>query len=150
MLAAILALSLQAQVATAAEPAATPAPDPTRPETWEIAYDIAVMPYLEDYRRCLNYGHRVARGVADFEAQHSSDLPRCADVLEESVEASNKALERRGRTANMPPEMVERVFAHQGRIHVERGRNIDQQFKRQLASYMANQKRMEEMHDTTD
>ena len=146
-----LTLAIFAQ-ATAASPqvASSENGDPTRAETWEIAYDIAMTPYIEDYRRCLNYGHRVASGVADFEEQHRSDLPRCADELEEAIEASNAALERRGRSDIMTPDMVARVFAHQGEIHIGRGRNIDQQFTRQIASYEAKQKVLDEQFNAAD
>lgn len=147
----LIALTLAMSAQTVAQPVAAPqAADASKAETWEIAYDIAMTPYIEDYRRCLNYGHRVASGVANFEEQHRSDLPRCADEREEAIEASNAALERRGRSDIMTPDLVARVFAHQGEIHIGRGRNIDQQFTRQIASYEAKQKILDEQFNASD
>lgn len=113
-----------------------------QPESWVIEYDIAMIPYLEDYRRCLNYGHRVASGAADFEAQHRSDIPRCQKVADKAIAKSNEAIERRGRSELMTPEMVARAFAYQGTIHIGRGRNIDQQFTRRVAAFESSQDRI--------
>lgn len=136
-------------------PAGAALPDDGSPlirETWTLEYDISILPYIEDYKRCLNYGNRIAGGRADFEAQHRTDLPRCADVAEESIEAAAKALARRGLTAQYPPEQVADTFYRLGQIHVERGRFIDDRFKQRravLAQYRASQSRPAAPFDQT-
>jgi len=128
---AVVALSLQAATAV-------PAQDAVISETWELAYDVAITPFVEDYRRCLNYGNRIARGLPDFEQQHRSDLPRCTKVYQESIEASNRMMERRGREELFTPEDVTRVFDTIGYIHVQRGRFVDDSLRhreQRLARY---------------
>jgi len=112
---------------------ATDAPSPVITETWELSYDIAISPYIEDYRRCLNYGNRIARGVADFEQQHRTDLPRYLKIYEESVAASNKAVKRRNRSSVSSPAAVKHAFDLVGKIHIERGRFIDDTFRQRLS-----------------
>ena len=134
---ATLALLSLAQATPAAATTAPPAPESvlvegtqyTRaPEQWELSYDIAIEPYIEDYRRCLGYTNLVLAGRANIAAQHRADIATCADQKAEAIEASNAAMIRRGRSDRFTPADVERAFEVVGFIHVERGRNIDQQF----------------------
>lgn len=106
---------------------------PVISETWTIEYDIAILPFIDDYRRCLNYGNRIAGGRADFEEQHRSDLPRCNKLREESIEASVGVLQRRGLGEQYPPEQVADTFYRLGQIHIERGRFIDDRFEQRMA-----------------
>lgn len=120
--------------------AQAPAPDSVpggseytiEPERWEISYDIAIQPYLDDYRRCLDYGNRIFNGEPNVEAQHRADIPRCAKVKLEAIRQSNSALERRGRAELFPPSEVERTFTIFEQIHIERGRNLDEQLQLQV------------------
>ncbi|MEM9312904.1 MAG: hypothetical protein AAGA34_15785 [Pseudomonadota bacterium] len=102
------------------------------PETWELSYDIAMQPYLEDYKKCLGYGNRIFDGNPNVEAQHRADIPRCLGVREEATEESNAAIARRGRTEDMPPAAVDEAFETIGQIHVLRGRNLDALFQLQM------------------
>jgi len=102
------------------------------PEQWELSYDIAMQPYLEDYKRCLGYGNRIFSGEPNVAAQHSADIPRCSSEREMAIEESNAAIARRGRTEEMPPAAVAQVFDTIGLIHVQRGRNLDDLFQLQM------------------
>ena len=93
----VLAMSLQAAPAASAQ-------DAVISETWELSYDVAITPFIEDYKRCLNYGNRIADGRANFEEQHRTDIPRCAKVYEASIKASNRMMDRRGRADLFTPE----------------------------------------------
>jgi len=101
------------------------------PETWELSYDIAMQPYIEDYKKCLGYGNLIFNGSANVEKQHRADVPRCAEEKAESIEQSNAVLARRGRTDSMPPAKVAEAFDVLGYIHIQRGRNFDDQLKLQ-------------------
>lgn len=125
---------------------AVPTPDvePVLSETWELRYDVAITPFVDDYRRCLNYGNRIASGVADFEAQHRTDIPRCAKVYEKSLSAANRMMERRGRSDVFTPTDVKRAFDTIGYIHIQRGRFIDDRFQQRrqvIAQYRATNER---------
>ena len=101
------------------------------PETWELSYDVAMSPYVDDYKKCLGYGDQRYNGTPNIEQQHRADVPRCAKVREKAIVESNAAVARRGRTATMPPEAVEEAFKVLGYIHIQRGRNFDDQYKLQ-------------------
>lgn len=101
------------------------------PESWELSYHIAISPFIEDYKRCLGYGNLVFDGSANVEAQHRTDIPRCMKVKAEAIEQSNAMLTRRNSTDIMPPAKVEEAFDVLGYIHIQRGRNLDDQFKLQ-------------------
>ncbi|MEO0591208.1 MAG: hypothetical protein AAFZ11_11695 [Pseudomonadota bacterium] len=113
------------------------------PEQWELSYDIAMQPYLEDYKRCLGYGNRVFSGEANVAAQHGADIPRCASEREVAIEESNAAIARRGRTEDMPPAAVTQAFETIGMIHVQRGRNLDDLFQLQMKALEERQRRYE-------
>jgi len=104
---------------------------------WTFEYDIAITPYVEDYKRCLNYANRIARGVPDFEAQHRADIPRCEEERATAVAASKEVLERRELTGLMSFADVDRTFEIIGQIHIERGRHIDSKFTERLSAYRA-------------
>ena len=80
----------------------------TGQKQWTFEYDIAILPYVKDYKRCLNYANRIARseGAPDFEAQHREDIPRCEQVKVEAIASSKDVLQRRGLTENMSFEDV--------------------------------------------
>lgn len=101
------------------------------PETWTVEYPRAIQPYVADYRRCLAVTNRKVTGVADFEAQHRADLPRCAEAKAKAIAASNADLA--GAKTTMSPEEVDRLFNNIGLIHIARGRDLDQQFTSRLA-----------------
>ena len=65
-------------------------------------------------------------GKPDFEAQHRQDVPRCAEVREKAASEAKAAM------ANSKTEFsnadIERLFTSVGYIHVQRGRDLDDQF----------------------
>ncbi|MDY7096503.1 MAG: hypothetical protein SXU28_00035 [Pseudomonadota bacterium] len=103
------------------------------PEKWELSYDIAMLPYMDDYKRCLGYTDLQFEGERDsqpvFERQYRMDLPRCAGVRAEAISQSNAALGRRGRSEIFTPADVSEAFDTLGYIHIQRGRNLDAQLK---------------------
>ena len=52
-----------------------------------------------------------------------------AKVKAQSIKQSNAMLTRRNSTDIMPPAKVEEAFDVLGYIHIQRGRNLDDQFK---------------------
>ena len=101
------------------------------PETWTVEYPRLIQPYVADYRRCLAVTNRRIAGKADFEAQHSGDVTRCAEVKAKAIAQSNADLA--GAKTTMSPEEVDRLFDNIGKIHVARGRDLDQQFTSRMA-----------------
>jgi hypothetical protein len=101
------------------------------PETWSVEYPRLIQPFVQDYRRCLGVTNRTVTGIANFEAQHAADLPRCAARRAKAVADSNAALE--GARTAMTPDEVEQLFTNIGRIHVARGADLDKQFRQRLA-----------------
>jgi hypothetical protein len=101
------------------------------PETWTVEYPRLIQPYVQDYRRCLKVTNRTVTGIANFEAQHAADLPRCAEQLAKAVADSNAALD--GAKTAMTPQEVEQLFANIGRIHIARGADLDRQFTSRMA-----------------
>ncbi len=83
------------------------------PETWTVEYPRLIQPQVQEYRRCLKVTNRTVTGVANFEAQHRTDLD--------------------GAKTTMSPEEIERLFDNIGKIHVARGRDLDQQFTSRLS-----------------
>lgn len=102
------------------------------PETWELTYDIAMQPYVTDYKNCLEHTNLIFDGRPNVEEQHRAALPRCAEIRAEGILRANAVLARRGRTDTMPPEQVTEAFDTLGYIHIQRGRNLDQQFTLQM------------------
>jgi hypothetical protein len=101
------------------------------PETWTVEYPRLIQPYVQDYRRCLKVTNRTVTGVANFEAQHAADLPRCAERRAKAVADSNAELA--GAKTAMTPEEVEQLFTNIGRIHIARGADLDKQFRQRMA-----------------
>lgn len=101
------------------------------PETWTVEYPRLIQPYVADYRRCLAVTNRRIAGKADFEAQHTGDVSRCAEVKAKAIAQSNADLA--GAKTTMSPEEVGRLFDNIGKIHVARGRDLDQQFVSRMA-----------------
>ena len=101
------------------------------PETWTVEYPRLILPYVQDYRRCLKVTNRTVTGIANFEAQHAADLPRCAEQQAKAVADSNAALA--GAKTAMTPQEVEQLFANIGRIHIARGADLDKQFRQRMA-----------------
>lgn len=96
------------------------------PETWTIEYPRLIQPFVADYRGCLNFTIRYVTGVPDFEAQHRSDVPRCAEVRAKAVADSKKAMAEA--KTKLDGEEIEELFSAIGTIHIQRGRDLDQQF----------------------
>ena len=96
------------------------------PETWTVEYPRLIQPYVVEYRRCLTVANRRISGTADLEAQHAADITRCAQVRATSIAQSNADLA--GAKTTLSPEQVDTLFENIGKIHVARGRDLDQQF----------------------
>ncbi|MEO0462532.1 MAG: hypothetical protein AAF127_05340 [Pseudomonadota bacterium] len=106
------------------------------PESWELTYDIAISPYLDDYKRCLGYenlvfGDTKNAKAKNVEEQHRASIARCAEEREDAITQSNAAMIRRGRQDMFTPDDVREAFKTVGYIHIQRGRNLDDQFKLQ-------------------
>ncbi len=101
------------------------------PETWTVEYPRLIQPFVQDYRRCLKVTNRTVTGIANFEAQHAADLPRCAERRTKAIADSNAALA--GAKTTMTPQEVDELFANIGRIHIARGADLDKQFRQRLA-----------------
>lgn len=96
------------------------------PETWSVEYPRLIQPYVTEYRGCLGFTIRYIKGVADFEAQHRGDIPRCEEERAEAIAASKAEME--GAKTPMSVDEIERLFHAIGQIHIQRGRDLDQQF----------------------
>jgi len=101
------------------------------PETWTVEYPRLIQPYVADYRRCLTVANRRIAGTADFEAQHAADVARCAEVKAKAIAASNTDLA--GAKTTLTAEQVDTLFDNIGKIHIARGRDLDQQFLARMA-----------------
>jgi hypothetical protein len=101
------------------------------PETWTVEYPRLIQPYVADYRRCLATTDRRIAGKADFEAQHTGDVTRCAKARAKAVADSNAAMD--GAATAISPDATEQLFDNIGKIHVARGRDLDLQFSARLA-----------------
>lgn len=115
------------------------------PETWTVEYPRIIIPFIEDYRRCLNVVNRKVTGRADFEEQHRTDIPRCAEASEDAQTGANRLLANRGEDQEYTPKDVSEIFAHIGRIHIARGADLDQQFTQRM---LAAEKGQEEYERT--
>jgi hypothetical protein len=105
------------------------------PETWSVEYPRAIEGQVQDYRRCLTVTNRRIAGMADFEAQHSADLARCAARKAAAVNEANAILAN-AKTTLIPAE-VDMLFENIGKIHVARGRDLDLQFNTRIAGSQA-------------
>lgn len=96
------------------------------PETWSVEYPRAIQGQVADYRRCLQVTDRRIAGKADFESQHAADLVRCAAQKAKSITEANAILANA--KTKLTPAEVDTLFDNIGKIHVARGRDLDQQF----------------------
>lgn len=113
------------------------------PETWELSYDIAMQPYVSDYKNCLEHTNLILNGTANVEEQHRAAIGRCTDVREEGIVQSNAVLARRGRSGTFTPAQVNEAFKTLGYIHIQRGRNLDQLFTLQMRAAEERQRQYE-------
>lgn len=100
------------------------------PETWSVEYPRLIQPYVADYRGCLSFTIRYVTGTPDFEAQHRGDVPRCVDVREAAISESRAQLVKS--KAKFTDADIEKLFDAIGSIHVQRGRDLDEQFAMRL------------------
>jgi hypothetical protein len=105
------------------------------PETWSVEYPRLIQPYVADYRRCLTVANRRIAGTADFERQHALDVTRCAETKAAAIAKSNADLA--GAKTSLSAEQVNTLFDNIGKIHVARGRDLDQQFTSRMTGAAA-------------
>ena len=95
-------------------------------ETWVLEYPAVIAPYVEDYYSCLKGGSYAIGPGREFEGQYREDIPRCA---EEASSFEQQAAERLSASASgrdMTQGDVARIFETVRRVHVARGRSLDQ------------------------
>ena len=119
-----LALSLQGATETAV------AIKNDNPETWSVEYPRLIRPYVVRYRNCLGSSNRIVTGEANFERQHASDIPRCAETKAETKAGALEAM--RGARTAISADELDVLFRNIGLIHVARGRDLDDQFKERM------------------
>ncbi|MDJ0641554.1 MAG: hypothetical protein QNJ15_01945 [Erythrobacter sp.] len=123
-----LALSLPVTLQAANETAVAIKNDD--PETWSVEYPRIIRPYVVKYRKCLNGANRRVTGEADFEMQHRTDIPRCAEIADETKAGALDAMQ--GARTRISADEVETLFRNIGRIHIARGRDLDDQFMQRM------------------
>jgi len=104
------------------------------PETWSVEYPRLIQPYVADYRRCLTLANRRING-ANFADQHAGDLARCSATRTTAIAQSNEILANA--KTKLSPAEIDRLFDNVGKIHVARGRDLDQQFTSRMAGAAA-------------
>lgn len=102
------------------------------PETWTVEYPRIIRPYVLRYRKCLNVADRRVTGNPDFEEQHRIDVPRCVEEREDAMEGAR--VEMSTAKTRLVPAELHAVFETVARIHVARGRDLDDQFKQRVAA----------------
>lgn len=100
------------------------------PETWTVEYPRLIQPQVIAYRNCLSTSNKIVRGQADFELQHRSDIPRCAEVAEGAKAEASQIMV--GAKTKINAEELDQLFQNIGRIHIARGRDLDDQFSLRL------------------
>lgn len=105
------------------------------PETWTVEYPRVIQPQVAAYRRCLAVTDRRIAGKADFESQHAADVARCAASRAQAIGEANDILA--GAKTTLSPAEVDRLFDSIGKIHVARGRDLDQQFTARITGTQA-------------
>lgn len=103
---------------------------PDDPESWSLEYPSVITAQVEDYYNCLRSGQYVVGDGRGFEAQYREDIPRCAELGAELEAAAIARLAERSSTGADVPA----IFAHARRVHVERGRSLDDTVRTRLAS----------------
>ena len=94
-------------------------------KSWSLEYPALIEPFVDDYYNCLQSGMRFVNVEARFEEQHAADVPRCATVRSSLETEANALLKRRGKADETTPADVTRTFDILQRIHIERGRDLD-------------------------
>ena len=112
------------------------------PETWSVEYPRLIRPYVAKYRQCLNVSNRSVRGEADFEAQHRTDIPRCAKERDAAMADARAAM--LGAKTQLSEDELNTLFRNLGRIHIARGRDLDKQFTDRVA---ASERSVQEYND---
>lgn len=112
------------------------------PETWSVEYPRIVRPFVVKYRQCLNISDRRVTGEADFEAQHRSDIPRCAKKRKAAIEGATA--EMQGAKTRLSASEIDTLFRNIGLIHIARGRDLDEQFTGRLTRMTAVRTQYEE------
>lgn len=112
------------------------------PETWTVEYPRIIRPFVVNYRSCLNGSDRRVTGEPNFEAQHRTDIPRCAKARNEAITAS--ITEMAGAKSKLSQQELDTLFTNIGLIHVARGRDLDDQFKQRIAAAEAARSRYED------
>ncbi len=100
--------------------------------------------HVREYYNCLQSGVKVIGGGENFEIQHRVDILRCAGVEMRLVAESNTVLARAGREDETTPADVAAIFETIRRIHIERGRDLDDQVKVRLAASAEYQRALEQ------
>ena len=100
------------------------------PETWVVEYPRLIRPFVVQYRQCLNVSDRRVTGKPDFEMQHRLDLPRCEEEREDAMAGATS--EMAGAKTRLDPSQLTAVFDTVGFIHIARGRDLDDQFRRRV------------------
>ncbi|MEO0872279.1 MAG: hypothetical protein AAFY19_10055 [Pseudomonadota bacterium] len=102
------------------------------PETWSVEYPRIIRPFVAEYRQCLNVSNRIVTGEPDFERQHRMDLGRCAEERGEAKDKASAAMD--GAKTRLNAAELDTLFDNIGLIHIARGRDLDQQFMRNLTA----------------
>jgi len=108
-------------------------------ETWVLEYPAVIAPYVEDYYSCLKGGSYVIGSGRGFETQYRGDIPRCAKKAAGYEQDATKRLATSASGRNMAPGDVAQIFETVRRVHVARGRSLDQTIGTTLRSSNADQ-----------
>lgn len=107
---------------------------PDDPESWTLEYPNAIGGFVEDYYNCLRSGEYVIGDGRGFEAQYREDIPRCGKLAAEMEASANARLAEKGAAAATTREDVAVIFETARRIHVARGRSLDETIRTRLAA----------------
>jgi len=110
--------------------AAVVAEYPDDPESWSLEYPSLITAQVEDYYNCLRSGQYVVGDGRGFEAQYREDIPRCEKQSAKLEAAATARLAEKARTGTD----VAAIFEHARRIHVARGRSLDDTVRTRLAA----------------
>ena len=105
---------------------------PEDPQTWTLEYPVIIRPLVREYYNCLQSGVKIIDGKSDFESQHRADIPRCAKRGEQLLADAKMIIARSKRPGQASDAELENVFETLRQIHIERGRDIDEQFAMRL------------------
>ncbi len=117
---ALLALAMTAQSGEEAEPSA-----PAETEALTIEYPYIIESYVVEYQDCLKAGAYIIGDGSGFEEQYRLDIPRC-DKLAVTLLDQTKARLARSRDKGIIYDYdPDQIFETARKIHVLRGRNLD-------------------------